>query len=309
MKIGKGTTANGQPENTRSLRQYFKDLNRFGRMTKEKELALLRRYKATDDEDEKIAIRNRIITSNQKFIYAIAKRYGLGEHSMDIVDEATITICRNFDKYDPDCGYNLITWMSREIRRTANEYINRDACHVKQTQNEKILPKARRIYNKFFLENGYYPDQQTVRDLIEDEYGVKVSDETDVVDCTVMSMDEMKEKSDEHDYDTTAMAFNAVESKMSVRNTYDIESEKEDIKTALNIAMSKLNDRERKIVSMSSGIGYYREYDNNEIGTELGLTSERVRQIRKSACDKMALTLAKLGFGSPKKHCTPAYAE
>lgn len=309
MKIGKGTSANGQPENTRSLRQYFKDLNKFGRLTKEKELALLRRYKATDDEDEKIAIRNRIITSNQKFIYAIAKRYGLGEHSMDIVDEATITICRNFDKYDPDCGYNLITWMSREIRRTANEYLNRDACHVKQTQNEKILPKARRIYNKFFLENGYYPDQQTVRDLIEDEYGVKVSDETDVVDCTVMSMDEMKEKSDEHDYDTTAMAFNAVESRMSVRNTYDIESEKEDIKTALDIAMSKLNDRERKIVSMSGGIGYYREYDNNEIGAELGLTSERVRQIRKSACDKMALTLAKLGFGSTEKRYTPAYTE
>ena len=305
MRIGKGTSANGQPENTRSLKQYFRELNRSGRLPKDSEAALLRRYKATDNEEEKIAIRNRIITSNQKFIYAIAKRYGLGEHTMDIVDEATITICRNFDKYDPDCGYNLITWMSREIRRTANEYLSRDACHVKQTQNEKILPKARKIYNKFFLEHGYYPDQQTVRDLIEDEYGVKVSEETDVRDCVIFSMDEMKENEDRDD-DHNITSYRDIESVMAVRNDYDTESEKEDIKKALNIAMSKLDDRERKIISMSGGIsGYYREYDNIEIGNELGLTSERVRQIRKSAMDKMAVTLTKLGIG--KKEYSPAY--
>lgn len=310
MRVGKGTTTNGQPENTRSLKQYFKDLHRSGTLTRDEEKTMLRLYKTTENEDERIAIRNRIITSNQKFIYAIAKRYGFGEHAMDIVDEATITICKNFDKYDPECGYGILTWMSNEIRRTANEYMCRDACHVKQTQNEKILPKARKVYNKFLLEHGYEPDQQTIRDLIENEYGIKVSDETDVMDCVVFSMDALTETDDIND--DGHMKYKAIEAVMAVGNDYDKESEKEDIKKAIGIAMANLSDREQKIMSMSSGIkGYYREYDNNEIGAELGLTAERVRQIKKSASDKMAITLNRLGVGlgniRQRKDYAPAY--
>ena len=301
MKIGKGTSASKQPENTRSLKQYFKDLRKDGTLKKEEEAALLKRYMESDNEDERIAIRNRIVTSNQKLIYAIAKRYALGEHTMDIVGEATITICRNFDKFRPDEGFTLLTWMSHEVRRTANEYLCRDACHIKQTQNEKILPKARKVYNKFFLEHGYYPDQQTVRDIIEDEYGIKVSKDVDMVDYDLYSIDAMHDEESEHN-DKSA-TYRTLEIVAATDNDYEKESEQEDIKMALNLAMGKLDDREKKIISMSSGTcGYYREYDNNEIGDELGLTSERVRQIKKGATDKMAKTLTRLGLGlTPSK--------
>jgi RNA polymerase sigma factor (sigma-70 family) len=313
MRVGKGTTASGQPERTRSLKQYLKEVTAHGMVSKEAEIELMKAYRSSKDPDERLRIRNHLVTANQKFIYAMAKRYALGDHAMDIVNECTLTICRNFDKYDPANGQRLTTWMSYEIRRTANEYLCRDACHVKQTQNEKILPKARKVYNDFFLENGYWPDQQTVRDLIEDIYGVKVSEDTDVADCVLFSIDNLKNRADNGKDDSAIL--NTIEITASERNLYETESEKDDINKAISMAMSGLDDREREIVSMASGLcGYYREYNNNEIADEIGLTAERVRQIKQSAFTKMAGTLNDLGVGlgeirkKNRKAYAPAYA-
>lgn len=314
MKVGKGTSTIGQPERTRSLKQFMKEVTAHGRVSKDDEVILMNAYKSSKDPEERIRIRNHLITANQKFIYAMAKRYALGEHAMDIVNECTLTICRNFDKYDPSNGQRLTTWMSYEIRRTANEYLCRDACHIKQTHNEKILPKARKICNDFYLTNGYWPDQQTVRDLIEDIYGIKVNDDTDVYDCVIYSMESLADDRNNQDYRNT---FNNIEKSIATSNLYDVEAEKEDLNTAISTAMSMLDDRERKIVSMASGLcGYYREYDNNEIAEEIGLTAERVRQIKHGAFTKMAETLNDMGVGlgeikhrKNKKAYAPAYAK
>ena len=56
----------------------------------------------------------------------------------------------------------------------------------------------------------------------------------------------------------------------------------------LNEAMKVLTDREKTIVSMAYGYGgYVREYKDKEIGAALGLTSERIRQLRHGAVKKL----------------------
>jgi DNA-directed RNA polymerase sigma subunit (sigma70/sigma32) len=51
--------------------------------------------------------------------------------------------------------------------------------------------------------------------------------------------------------------------------------------------MKVLTDREKTIVSMAYGYGYTREYKDKEIGAALGLTSERIRQLRHGAVKKL----------------------
>ena len=59
------------------------------------------------------------------------------------------------------------------------------------------------------------------------------------------------------------------------------------MKYALNAALAALTDREKEIVCLAYGYGYDREYKDKEIVDKLGLTSERVRQLRHAAVTKM----------------------
>jgi RNA polymerase primary sigma factor len=51
--------------------------------------------------------------------------------------------------------------------------------------------------------------------------------------------------------------------------------------------MSILTEREQTIIKMAFGIGYNKEYTNAEIGEELEMSSERVRQLKNGAIKKM----------------------
>ena len=51
--------------------------------------------------------------------------------------------------------------------------------------------------------------------------------------------------------------------------------------------LGKLPEREKTIIKMVFGIGYYREYELQEIAEELGLTTERVRQIKNSVIQEI----------------------
>ena len=51
--------------------------------------------------------------------------------------------------------------------------------------------------------------------------------------------------------------------------------------------LSKLNDREKTIIQLLFGIGYDREYELQEVASKVGLTKERVRQLKFSIINKM----------------------
>ena len=71
-------------------------------------------------------------------------------------------------------------------------------------------------------------------------------------------------------------------------NSFEEDVENESLSLATRRALSGLNDREKTILCMSAGYGYAKEYKDKEIAEVLGLTSERVRQLRHSATKKFA---------------------
>ena len=71
-------------------------------------------------------------------------------------------------------------------------------------------------------------------------------------------------------------------------NGFEEDVENESLSFATRRALSGLNDREKTILCMSAGYGYAKEYKDKEIAEVLGLTSERVRQLRHSATKKFA---------------------
>jgi DNA-directed RNA polymerase specialized sigma24 family protein len=71
-------------------------------------------------------------------------------------------------------------------------------------------------------------------------------------------------------------------------NDYEDTIKNDALAEAIKIALTSLSEREKIIICMSTGYGYDREYKDNEIADAIGLTSERVRQLRHSATKKFA---------------------
>ena len=142
----------------------------------------------------------------------------------------------------------------------------------------------RKIENDFFLKNGRKPSGTEVMDILFEKYGVEVAAESDIYGVKVESIDTSFGEEDDFTYEKCSEFAVATASE----NGFEEDIEDESLSFATRRALSGLNDREKTILCMSAGYGYAKEYKDKEIAEVLGLTSERVRQLRHSATKKFA---------------------
>jgi RNA polymerase sigma factor (sigma-70 family) len=233
-------------------------------------------------------IRNEIILRNQRFNFAVAKRFNNGDILMDLVNVGTIGMYEAFQKYDYKEGVRFCSFAVWYIRRAINAYLVKENLSVRTTNNTRIMPKVKKIENDFFLKNGRKPSGVEVMDILMDKYGIEVAVESDIYGTRMESIDAYFGDETDNTFDKSEEYNNATAS----YNDYENEVENESLSLSMRRAMKVLSERERTIICMANGIGYNKDYKDKEIGEELGLTSERVRQLRNSAQTKLAAALS-----------------
>lgn len=233
-------------------------------------------------------IRNEIILRNQRFNFAVAKRFNNGDILMDLVNVGTIGMYEAFQKYDYKEGVRFCSFAVWYIRRAINAYLVKENLSVRTTNNTRIMPKVKKIENDFFLKNGRKPSGVEVMDILMDKYGIEVAVESDIYGTRMESIDAYFGDETDNTFDKSEEYNNATAS----YNDYETEVENESLSLSMRRAMKVLSERERTIICMANGIGYNKDYKDKEIGEELGLTSERVRQLRNSAQTKLAAALS-----------------
>lgn len=233
-------------------------------------------------------IRNEIILRNQRFNFAVAKRFNNGDILMDLVNVGTIGMYEAFQKYDYKEGVRFCSFAVWYIRRAINAYLVKENLSVRTTNNTRIMPKVKKIENDFFLKNGRKPSGVEVMDILMDKYGIEVAVESDIYGTRMESIDAYFGDETDNTFDKSEEYNNATAS----YNDYETEVENESLSLSMRRAMKILSERERTIICMANGIGYNKDYKDKEIGEELGLTSERVRQLRNSAQTKLAAALS-----------------
>jgi RNA polymerase primary sigma factor len=132
--------------------------------------------------------------------------------------------------------------------------------------------------------NGRYPSVDELKELFKERYNIDIKNDTDLLELNVISTDD---SISEDGSDSVMDASTEVLAKTSSRNDYEQESENDHLKSIIAYGMECLTDVEKTIIKMSFGVGYDREYDNNEIGEEVNYTAERVRQLKNKALEKM----------------------
>jgi RNA polymerase primary sigma factor len=287
---------------------YFKDIRNAKVMTKQEEIELFKKFEESVERLESVKaskdmfssadyaniveremntqteIRNEIILRNQRFNFAVAKRYDNNSILMDLVNVGTIGMYEAFEKFNYKEGNRFCSFAVWYIRRAINAYLVKENLTVRTTNNTRYLPKVKKIENEFFLKNGRKPTYTEITDLLFEKYGIEGVSLSDLCAVRVDSIDATYGEDEDFTYEKCSEYAVATAS----QNDYETSIENESVSEATRKALSVLNERERTIICMAAGYGYSKEYKDKEIGDALGLTSERVRQLRHSAAKKFA---------------------
>ena len=276
-------------QRTDLVKDYLKDITKYPVLTRKQEEDLFKAYHDLEgNEEAQNLIREKIIMANQRFVFAIAKRYATDDTLIDLVNEGNLGMMAAFNDYDPKLGYRFTTMAGNYIRRAINNYLNKEHLMVRPTNNTLFGPKVKNIERDYVAKYGVKPTIQEIKDALKDKYGVEVKNDSDIYGAYVMSIDDIPAEEDDDIQDYTEYAIVSAS-----HNNYMDTIETEDLSYQMQQALSSLSEREQTIVKMSNGIGYTKEYKDKEIAEELGLSTERVRQLKHSSIEKMQAMLAR----------------
>lgn len=253
------------------IEQYFSDINAFKPLSREEERDLLIEAKSGNR-----AAYEKLINSNLKFVVSVAKAYqGQGVPLEDLISEGNIGLMKAYDRFDINKPVKFISYAVWWIRQSIINTIHENSKIVRLPLNKiNNLSKARKA--KAVLEDSlgreasnaellnYIDDPEILKDL--------------KFQFTVISFDTPHT---DNKKDLTQILFKEEDFEKSLED-YEKEFKKE-----LNMAIHGFSKREKKIIKMYFGIGYTRPYTLKEIGTEMELTRERIRQIKEKALEKL----------------------
>ena len=261
-----------------TISTYLKEINRYKVLTPSEELELIEKMKNGDEQ-----AKNLLIASNQRFVYAVAKRYGNDDNVLDLVNEGNMGLMQALETFDETKGNRFLSYAIWYIRREIHSYLNNDNLLIRKTNNTKTMYKIAKIKSKFYTENNRYPDIDEIAAILETDYGIVIKDKSDLLDISTTSINTCFDDEDARAFENTPYFTE----KTAVDNDFIEEMNQEHSSSVSGALMSILTEREQTIIKMAFGIGYNKEYTNAEIGEELEMSSERVRQLKNGAIKKM----------------------
>ncbi|EAH4642387.1 RNA polymerase sigma factor RpoD [Campylobacter jejuni] len=238
-------------------------------------LEQIKRGKKISDE-----AKGRMAKSNLRLVVSIAKRYtNRGLPFLDLIQEGNIGLMKAVDKFEYKRGYKFSTYATWWIRQAISRAIADQArtiripIHMIETINQ-----INKIIREHLQKDGKEPDVS----VIAKEVGLSVDKVKQVIKITKEPISLEAPIGNEDD----GKFGDFVEDRNSLSPMDHIL--KDDLKEQIDEVLDQLNDREKAVIRMRFGL-MDDESDRTleEIGKELNVTRERVRQIESSAIKKL----------------------
>lgn len=275
LKITKAITT----RNSESLDRYLTEIAHEPLLSPEDEAALAAKVHQGGRGGEEA--RDRLVRSNLRFVVSVAKQYQhQGISLTDLINEGNMGLVKAAEKFDETRGFKFISYAVWWIRQSIMEALAVKSRLVRVPLNQMgIALKVNRATEAFMQEHGRMPSVHELSVLTDlDE---EVIEAAKVANGKATSIDAPLGNDDSDS--TIGDTLSSDDSDYRSDSTVDRESLNQFIQDLLKEVLS---DREQQIVKESFGIGC-QEKSLEEIANEMGMTRERIRQVKEKALRKI----------------------
>ncbi len=271
---------------TKSLdatQMYLSEIGFSPLLTAEEEVLYARRALRGDE-----AARRRMIESNLRLVVKISRRYSnRGLALLDLIEEGNLGLIRAVEKFDPERGFRFSTYATWWIRQTIERAL------MNQTRTIRLpihVVKELNIYLRTARELSQKLDHEPTAEEIAVELDKPVDD--------VSKMLRLNERISSVDTPIGGDGDKALLDIIPDINNSDpeVSTQDDDIRDSLIEWLEELNPKQKEVLARRFGLLGYEPSTLEEVGREINLTRERVRQIQVEGLRRLREILVKQGL-------------
>jgi RNA polymerase primary sigma factor len=268
--VNRGEREDGNAKGSNLIAAYLREVRKTPLLTPAEEIELSKRIAEGDD-----SARERMIKANLRLVVKIAKAYlNRGLSFLDLIEEGNIGLMRGVERFkaEKECRFSTYGawWIRQAIERALHKQTSTIRVPVHVLEH---LDKVLRVHKK-----------------LENSLGREPTDDEIALDCGMKPRYVAKLRWVRQSICSLDSAID-LDGDLSVKETLSDPDSPDPFKCIyqtertelLQRALGRLDERERQVLEMRFGLGEHTAMTLKEVGEEVGVTRERIRQIERKA--------------------------
>jgi RNA polymerase primary sigma factor len=263
------------PTTTDSLQLFLNGIGQYELLTADQEVALAKRIERGDR-----AAKEQMVNANLRLVVSLAKRYqGHGVPLLDLIQDGVIGLNRAVEKFDWRKGFKFSTYATWWIRQACQRAVANQSATIRVPVHvQERRQKLRRARQRLEASQGRAPSTEELAEAAQ----LKLEHAEEALGAVEASVS-LNQTIGEGDGEFGDLfADSDADDPVELADT-SFEHQR------LREALATLDERERRVLELRFGIGTPHEEQKSleQIGRELGLTRERIRQLEASGMKRL----------------------